>query len=318
VISGAFSLTRQAVQLGYTPRIQIRHTSEREIGQIYIPSINWLLMFSAIGLVMAFRESSALAAAYGVAVTATMGITTLLLAVVEHERWHWSAWAIGALTIPLLIIDLAFFGANIIKVMEGGWFPLAVGVIVFTVMTTWRRGRELLSARLAETGLAIEDFLRDLASNRIPRVAGTAVFMSRYNSGVPTQLLHNLKHNKVVHKQVVLLTIDVEETPNLTEHERYEWSDLGYGVYRLIVRFGFMEDPNIPAVLEGANGPVKFDNMSTSYFLGRETLLATRRAGMAIWREKLFAWMMRNSSSASQFFCLPPNQVIELGAQIEL
>jgi KUP system potassium uptake protein len=268
--------------------------------------------------VLAFKESSALAAAYGVAVTTTMGITTLLLAVVEKEKWHWSMTAILSLSIPLLIIDLAFFGANIIKVMEGGWFPLAVGVAVFTVMTTWRAGRELLSQRLAENGISVEDFLRELSKGLIPRVAGTAVFMSRYQAGVPTQLLHNLKHNKVVHKIVVLLTVLIEETARTAKDERFQWDDLGSGVYRLTVRFGYMDDTNIPETLDEAAGPVQFNPMTTSYFLGRETLIATRRPGMALWREKLFSWMMRNSSSASGFFCLPANQVIELGAQIEL
>jgi KUP system potassium uptake protein len=320
VISGAFSLTRQAVQLGYVPRIQIRHTSAREIGQIYIPSVNWLLMFSAIGLVIAFESSSALAAAYGVAVTATMAITTILLAVVEREKWHWSYAAILGLSLPLLIIDLAFFGANIVKVLEGGWFPLAVGIIIFTLMTTWRAGRDLLNQRLSEQTLSVDDFLRDLARNTIPRVPGTAVFMTRNSVGVPTPLLHNIKHNKVVHKRVVLLTVDVEEKSHLNETERYEWQDLGQGVYRLTVRFGFIEDPHIPELLMrmGDTAPCSFNAMSTSYFLGRETLIATKRPGMALWREKLFAWMMRNSTSASQFFSLPANQVIELGAQIEL
>jgi KUP system potassium uptake protein len=320
VISGAFSLTRQAVQLGYVPRIQIRHTSEREIGQIYIPSVNWLLMFSAIGLVIAFESSSALAAAYGVAVTATMAITTLLLAVVEREKWSWSITAILGLSVPLLIIDLAFFGANIVKVLEGGWFPLAVGIIIFTLMTTWRAGRDLLNQRLNEQTLSMDDFLRDLARNSIPRVPGTAVFMTRNAKGVPTPLLHNIKHNKVVHKRVVLLTVDVEEKSQLNDSERYEWDDLGQGVYRLTTRFGFIEDPNIPELLSrmGKAAPCSLDPMSTSYFLGRETLIATKRPGMALWREKLFAWMMRNSTSASQFFSLPANQVIELGAQIEL
>ena len=318
IISGAFSLTRQAIQLGYLPRMAIRHTSRETMGQIYIPSINWLLMISAIGLVLAFRESTALAAAYGVAVTTTMGITTLLLAVVEREQWRWKMAAVLGLTIPVLIIDLSFFGANIIKVMEGGWFPLAVGIAVFTIMTTWRAGRELLSSRLKETGLSIDDFLRELSRGQIPRVAGTAVFMSRYSSGVPTQMLHNLKHNKVVHQTVVLLTVLIEETARLVSDERYEWEDLGQGVYRLTVRFGYMDDTDIPETLESADGPVKFHPMLTSYFLGRETLIPTRRPGMALWREKLFSWMMRNSSSASTFFCLPANQVIELGAQIEL
>ena len=319
VISGAFSLTRQAVQLGYIPRIQIRHTSAREIGQIYVPSVNWLLMFAAIGLVLHFQESTNLAAAYGVAVTATMAITTGLLAVVEKDRWHWGPVAVFALTAPLLFIDLSFFSANIIKIFEGGWFPLAIGVIVFTLMTTWNTGRAILTERLREQSVSLDDFMRDLSKGVIPRVPGTAVFMSRSLDGVPTTLLHNIKHNKVVHRTVVILTVVFEETPRLQDEERFEWSDVGHGVHRLFLRFGFMEVPDLPATLQRIEkSPVNLDPMITSFFLGRETLIATRRPGMAIWREKLFAWMMRNSSSAAQFFCLPANQVIELGAQIEM
>jgi KUP system potassium uptake protein len=319
VISGAFSLTRQGVQLGYIPRIQIRHTSAREIGQIYIPSVNWFLMIAAIALVMAFQKSSDLAAAYGVAVTATMAITTALLAVVAHERWGWSKPVVAAFIVPMLAIDLAFFSANIIKIFEGGWFPLAVGMMIFTLMTTWNRGRMILSARLREQSMSMDDFMRDVAKGNIPRVPGTAVFMSRAAEGVPTTLLHNIKHNKVVHQRVIILTVIVEETARLGDEERTEWVDLGSGVYRLVLRFGFMEEPDLPSTLERlANAPFKFTPMATSYFLGRETLVATRRPGMAIWRERLFAWMIRNASSAAQFFCLPANQVIELGAQIEM
>jgi KUP system potassium uptake protein len=318
VISGAFSLSRQAVQLGYAPRLRVRHTSAREIGQIYMPSVNWTLMVCAIGLVIAFRQSTALAAAYGVAVTATMAITTALLSMVEKERWGWSIITVVTVTAPLLFIDLAFFAANMIKIREGGWFPLAVALIVFTLMTTWRTGRHVLTERLATQSISIEHFLRDLANNVIPRVPGTAVFMSRNSDGIPTTLLHNVKHNKIVHKRVVLLTVNVEETAHVPEEERYQWHDLGYGIYRLVARFGFMEDPNIPDLLARVKGPVSFDAMGTSYFLGRETVIATRAPGMAVWRERLFGWMMRNSSSASQYFCLPPNQVIELGAQMEI
>jgi KUP system potassium uptake protein len=319
VISGAFSLTRQAVQLGYAPRINIRHTSEREIGQIYIPSVNWALMVCAIGLVIAFRSSSALAAAYGVAVTTTMGITTALLAVVERERWKWSIAAILALSIPLLTIDLAFFGANIVKVMEGGWFPLVVGVAVFTLLSTWRRGREILRQRLEEGMIPMAAFLGDIARSKIPRVRGTAVFLSRYPEGVPTTLLHNIKHNKVLHEQVIILTVSYEETSHLRKAERHEWQDLGQGVYRLRIRFGYMEETNIPALLAGmADAPMTLNANAMSFFLGRETLIATRRPGMALWREKLFGWMMLNASSATNWFSLPANQVIELGAQIEL
>ncbi|HXG59676.1 MAG TPA: potassium transporter Kup [Thermoanaerobaculia bacterium] len=319
VISGAFSLTRQAVQLGYLPRIRIRHTSARQIGQIYIPSVNWLLAISAMGLVATFQESTSLAAAYGVAVTATMAITTILFATVARERWRWSVPATLAFLIPFLAVDLAFFGANIVKFMHGGWFPLAVGVAVFTVMSTWRKGRTVLTNRLKEQAISTEDLLRDLASNRIPRVPGTAIFMTRDVEGIPTTILHNIKHNKVVHQKVVFLTVETEETPHLSPEERFEWRDLGQGVYRLIIRFGFMEDSDIPELLAGLeNAPVSFNPMTTSYFLGRETLIPTHRPGMAIWREHLFAWMMRNATSASTFFSLPPNQVIELGAQVEI
>ena len=319
VISGAFSLTRQAVQLGYLPRIRIRHTSAREIGQIYIPSVNWVLMFSAIGLVLAFQSSGNLAAAYGVAVTATMGITTSLLSVYAREQWKWPLAGALAFALFFLCFDLSFFGANLVKVWDGGWFPLVVGLIVFTAMSTWRLGRRILSQRLAEGGLSAEDFLRELASNRIPRVPGTAIFMSRNPEGVPTTLLHNIKHNKVVHKTVVLLTVESEEKSHLSEEERFEWQELGHGVHRLSLHFGYMEDPNIPETLERLGQlPVAFDPMTTSYFLGRETLIPTKQPGMAIWREHLFATMMRNASSASSFFSLPANQVIELGAQVEM
>jgi KUP system potassium uptake protein len=319
VISGSYSLTRQAVQLGYLPRIRIVHTSAREIGQIYIPSVNWTLMLCAIGLVIGFEKSTNLAGAYGVAVTATMGITTLLLAIVARERWQWSMPRILALAIPFLIIDLAFFGANIVKVLQGGWFPLLVGVTVFALMTTWRRGRLILSQRITETAITEEDFLRDLAAKRIPRVPGTAIFMSRMDNGIPTALLHNLKHNKVVHQRVVLLTVDIEETPTLSEDERHAWRELGHGVFRLTIRFGFMEEPDLPGLLDRLGPkPLSFPRMATSYFLGRETLIPTKRPGMALWREHLFAWMNRNSASASQFFSLPANQVIELGAQVEM
>ena len=319
VISGAYSLTRQAVQLGYLPRIKVRHTSEREIGQIYISSINWGLMLAAIGLVIAFQRSTNLAAAYGVAVTATMAVTTLLFAAFARERWGWSYARVSLFAVPLLIIDLAFFGANIVKIWDGGWFPLAVGILIFTLMSTWRQGRRILSARLREGAISIEDFLRELSNDRIPRVKGTAIFMSRQDQGVPTTLLHNIKHNKVVHQHVVLLTVETEEKAHLDPSERFAWQDLGHGVHRLKLHFGFMEDPDIPAALERLERmPVRFSPMSTSYFLGRETLIPTKHPGMAIWREHVFAWMMRNASSASTFFSLPANQVIELGAQVEL
>jgi KUP system potassium uptake protein len=319
VISGAFSLTRQAVQLGYLPRIRIVHTSAREIGQIYISSINWGLMFAAIALVLAFRRSSNLAAAYGVAVTATMAVTTMLFASFARERRGWTYGRVALFAAPLLIIDFAFFGANVVKVLDGGWVPLAVGLSIFLLMSTWRLGRKILSDRLTEQALSTDAFLMQLETNRIPRVPGIAIFMSRSAEGIPTTLLHNIKHNKIVHERVVLMTVETEDRSHLSDEERFEWKDLGWGVYRLSLHFGFMEDPNIPAILERIGSqPVPFNPMTTSYFLGRETLIPTKQRGMAIWREHIFAWMMRNSSSASVFFNLPPNQVIELGAQVEL
>jgi KUP system potassium uptake protein len=319
VISGAYSLTRQAVQLGYLPRLRIVHTSAREIGQIYISSINWGLMVAAITLVLAFKQSSNLAAAYGVAVTATMAVTTMLFASFAHERRQWSYGRVALFAAPLLVIDFAFFGANVVKIWDGGWVPLAVGMFIFLLMSTWRLGRKILGDKLAAQALSTDAFLQQLEGDRIPRVPGVAIFMSRNSEGIPTTLLHNIKHNKIVHERVVLMTVETEDRPHLSDEERCEWKDLGRGVYRLSLHFGFMEDPNIPALLDGfGSSPVAFNPMSTSYFLGRETLIPTRRQGMAIWREHLFAWMVRNSSSASSFFNLPPNQVIELGAQVEL
>jgi len=318
VISGAYSLTRQAVQLAYLPRMEIRHTSAREIGQIYVPSVNWLLMICAIGLVIGFGSVTRLAGAYGIAVTATMGITTALFAVIARERWGWSLPAVLAFAVPFLVIDLAFFGANVIKIADGGWFPILVGITIFTVMTTWYKGRRILSSRLADSALSTDAFIRELTAGRIHRVRGTAIFMTRQQEGIPTALLHNIKHNKVVHERVVLLTVNVQETSHLSEEERAEWIDLGQGVHRLILNYGFMEDADLPEMLELLPAPFPFDAMSTSYFLGRETLVPTSEPGMALWREHLFATMMRNAASASRFFSLPPNRVIELGAQVEI
>ncbi|HEY0155949.1 MAG TPA: potassium transporter Kup [Thermoanaerobaculia bacterium] len=314
VISGAFSLTRQAVQLGYLPRIRVIHTSAREIGQIYIPSVNWLLMLCAIGLVIGFGAVSRLAGAYGVAVTATMGVTTALFAVVARERFGWTLPAVLAFAVPFLVIDLAFFGANILKIADGGWFPIVVGATIFALMTTWFAGRRLLTKTMESGALTVEDFVAQLAAGRINRVRGTAIFMTRQQEGIPTAMLHNLKHNKVVHERVVLLSVQVEETPHLDDGERAEWLDHGEGIYRLVVRFGFMEDPDLPSLLARISGPFPYDAMSTSYFLGRETLIPARR----FCREQLFVWMNRNASSASTFFSLPPNQVIELGAQVRI
>jgi len=319
IISGAFSLTRQAVQLGYAPRLEINHTSAREIGQIYIPSVNWWLMIGTIALVLGFQTSSNLAAAYGVAVTATMAITTILLFVVAIEVWKWSLPRAALLAAPFLVIDLAFFGANIIKVAHGGWFPLLLAAAVFTLMTTWRRGRHILNDRLEADSLPVDLFLKSVAKNPPVRVPGTAVYMSRTSEGTPVSLLHNLKHNKVLHQRVVFLTVLTEEIPHVSRRDRTKIEPLGEGFYRIVLRYGFMQDPDVPEELSGVKEPgLGFPPAETSFFLGKETVLATEHPGMAIWRERLFGVMTRNARSATSFFRLPPNRVVELGAQIEM
>jgi KUP system potassium uptake protein len=319
LISGAFSLTLQAVQLGYSPRVEIEHTSARERGQIYIPSVNWALMVSCIGLVLGFRSSSNLAAAYGVAVTTTMAITTLLFYFVARERWGWSAWRAGLLTAGFLVIDLGFWGANLLKIPHGGWFPLVVGAVVFTLLTTWKRGRLVLSKRMRDRTLPLDSFLESLLPHPPHRVPGTAVFMYGSASGTPPALLHNLKHNKVLHERVVFLTIRTEEVPMVPAEERARVEALGHALWQVVLRYGFMEDVDIPAALRAVERDgLSFPPMDTTYFLGRETLIATKRPGMALWREHLFSLMSRNARPATSFFRLPPNRVVELGAQVEL
>jgi KUP system potassium uptake protein len=320
LISGAFSLTMQAVQLGYIPRVAIDHTSEREFGQIYIPGVNWALMLACIGLVLGFRSSSHIAAAYGVAVTTTMVITTLLFFVVARERWQWSLPVALAVTGFLLAIDLAFWGANILKVPHGGWFPLVVGALIFSMMVTWKRGRQILAERLEAGGLLPAGlFLQGLKTTAQTRVPGTAVFLYSNPEATPPALLHNLKHNKVLHEQVVFLVVETGEVPHVSPEERARVEDLGQGFYRVTLSYGFMEEPNVPQGLNElcAKG-LEFKPLETTYFLGRETLIPSRTPGMALWREHLFAVMHRNARTATSFFCLPPNRVVELGAQIEL
>jgi KUP system potassium uptake protein len=320
IISGVFSLTRQAIQLGYLPRMEIIHTSRAEIGQVYMPSVNWTLMVATILLVVGFRSSTNLAGAYGVAVSATMIITTILAYVVARDLLGWSALTAGAITAGFLFCDLAFLGANLFKIADGGWFPLLVASFVFTIMTTWRRGRHILNERLREGALSPELFVTSLRSHSPIRVPGTAVFMHRSHDVIPSALLHSLKHYKALHAQVILLTVVSEEVSYLEDHERSQLDELGEGIYRITARYGYMEEPDIPALLErvGSERGMTIPPMDTTYFLGRETLIVTsRRSGMATWREKLFASMMRNAASAARFFRLPPNRVVELGAQIE-
>jgi KUP system potassium uptake protein len=320
IISGVFSLTRQAIQLGYLPRMQIVHTSQAEIGQVYMPAVNWALMMATIALVLGFRSSTSLAGAYGVAVSTTMIITTILAYVVARDLLHWSVLTASAVTAGFLFADLAFLGANLFKIADGGWFPLLVAVIVFTLMTTWRRGRQILSARLRDGALTPEQFVASLRKRPPLRVPGTAVFMHRTGEVIPPALLHSLKHYKVLHERVILLTVKAEEVSHVREDEHLHFQELGEGIYRVAGRYGYMEEADVPALLDrvAREYHVEIPPMDTTYFLGRETLIVTPRpSGMATWREKVFASMIRNAESAALFFRLPPNRVVELGAQIE-
>jgi KUP system potassium uptake protein len=320
LISGSYSLTRQAVQLGYSPRVNIQHTSEQEIGQIYIPAVNWTLMICCIGLVLGFQTSSRLAAAYGVAVTTTMVVTSVLFYVVARERWKWSLMTSVLVGGLFLAIDAAFWGANLVKIPHGGWFPLVIGAIVFTILTTWKLGRQVLARRMLDRTLPLDLFVRDILARPPQRVRGTAVFMNSNPKGTPPALLHNLKHNKVLHERVVFLSLTTDEVPYVDEQDRVRVTPIAEGVYQVILHYGFMEDADVPAALETIDSHgLKFKPMDTSYFLGRETLIASeKQQGMAKWREKLFAALAQNAVSATTFFRLPPNRVVELGAQIEL
>ena len=318
VITGAFSVCQQAVQLGLMPRLKIEHTSASAAGQIYVPVINWTLMFLVILLVLGFRESSKLASAYGIAVTGTMFITTCMLGVLAVRVWKWPSWLVALVVGVFLIIDGAYFASNLTKIPDGGWFPLLIGGIAFTLLTTWAKGRQLMIARLREAALPIKVFISSAASSAT-RVPGTAVFMTSTPDGVPHALLHNLKHNKVLHDRIILLTVKILDMPYVEEDTRCRLEDLGEGFHRLIIKYGFMQEPDVPAALARLTGcgPV-FKMMDTSFFLARQTLLASSRPGMAIWREKLFAWMLRNAESAMEFFRLPTNRVVELGSQVEI
>jgi KUP system potassium uptake protein len=320
IISGAFSLTMQAIQLGYSPRLKVIYTSARIIGQIYVPVVNWGLMLACIALVLGFRTSSNLAAAYGVAITTTMLITTILFYVLARRRWRWPAWAALPLAAFFITIDLAFFGANMLKVAHGGWFPLLVSAAIIFLMLTWRKGRRVLRSRLSEICIPLNAFLPELKSQSIRRVPGTAVYMSGNRFGTPLALLHNLKHNKVLHEQVVLLTVRTEEVPYLANvKDRVAVENLDEGFWRAQVHFGFMEKPDVPAALDRIKQTgLRFDSMRTTYFIGRETILATRKLGLSSWRGSIFAWMTRNAGDVTSYFCLPPNGVVELGARVEV
>ena len=319
VISGAFSVTHQAVQLGYLPRLRTEHTSEKALGQIYIPLVNWGLLAMVVLLVLGFRESGRLASAYGIAVTGTMLITTMMLGVLVVLVWRWNRLLAGATIGVFLIVDSTFFASNITKIPDGGWFPLLVAAISFTVLTTWSKGRALMRARLEESALPIEIFIKSVAKS-VHRVKGTSVFLSTSADTVPAALLHNLKHNQVLHDRVLILNVKVEEIPHVAPGRRIEVDHAGHGFYRVVLHYGFMEEVDIPRDL----GAIKtcgepFNMMSTSFFLGRQKLIAARKhAGMALWREKLFAWMLKSSESAMEFFRLPTNRVVELGSQLSI
>lgn len=318
VISGAFSLTQMAIQLGFVPRMSIKHTSAATAGQIYIPVVNWALMIAVVLLVLFFRSSTNLAAAYGIAVTGAVTIDTILLAVVLFSLWKWPAWKSVPLIALFFLVDITYLGANLIKVPDGGWVPLAMGLFIFTLLTTWSRGRALMRQSMAEGTIPMEVFAKS-AHSSAQRVPGTAIFMASTSSGVPSALLHNIKHNKVLHERVVVLTVAIQDVPFVDEDKRCMVKDLGQGFYRMTLKYGFLEETDIPSALKSSKvcgGP--FEMMKTSFFLSRQTLIASAKPGMAIWREKLFAWMLRNAASAMEFFRLPSNRVVELGSQVEI
>ena len=319
VISGAFSVTHQAVQLGYLPRLRTEHTSEKALGQIYIPAVNWGLLTMVILLVLGFRESGRLASAYGIAVTGTMLITTIMLGVLVFRVWNWNKLLAGATIGLFLLVDGTYFASNITKIPDGGWFPLLIAAISFTVLTTWAKGRLLMRTRLQQSALPLPVFIKSTAAS-VHRVRGTSVFLSTSADVVPAALLHNLKHNQVLHQRVLVLNVKVEEVPHVPPERRVEIEAAGHGFYRVILHYGFMQEVDIPrdlAQIRTCGEP--FNMMSTSFFLGRQKLIASKKApGMALWREKLFAWMLKNSESAMEFFKLPTNRVVELGSQLQI
>ncbi|MET1110455.1 MAG: potassium transporter Kup [Allosphingosinicella sp.] len=318
VISGAFSVTQQAIHLGYIPRIKITHTSAAAASQIYIPAVNWALMVMVILLVLVFQTSSNLTAAYGIAVTGAMFIDTCLLAVVLFALWGWNKWLAGGLLALFFLVDTAYFAANLLKVPSGGWFPLMIGFIAFTLLTTWAKGRKLLHRQLKQGDIPIPLFIKS-ACGSAARVPGTAVFMTSQADGVPHALLHNLKHNKVLHERSIFLKVAIEDVPWVDDERRVEIEQLGEGFYKIILHFGFMQDMNVPEALARIDRcGLPFKMMETSFFLSRQTPLISTAHGMAIWREKLFAWMMRNAESPMEFFALPPNRVVEMGSQVKI
>jgi KUP system potassium uptake protein len=319
LISGAFSLTRQAIQLGFAPRLDIQHTSSLAMGQVYVPQVNWFLAISTVLITVGFQSSSNLAAAYGIAVTGTMIITTILLSIVASERWKWPRAAVIAVAAIFLAIDVSLFGANLVKLLHGGWLPLVIGAVLFTLMTTWKTGRRLVAERLTARAFPLEDFMSAVSSSPPTRVSGTAVFMTAQPRGTPPALAHNLRYNKILHEHVIVLTVTTSHTPYVPLDKQVEVQQLDMGVYNIRVQYGFMQDPDVPGALVKARElGVELDFEDMTYFLGRETIIVTQRPGMAAWREKLFVVMARNAVRATAFFHLPPERVVELGVQVEM
>jgi KUP system potassium uptake protein len=319
LISGAFSITQQSIQLGYAPRMSIIHTSETEHGQIYIPEVNRALMIGCLMVVVGFRSTSALGAAYGIAVTGSMAISTILFSTLARTSWHWSWPKVLGLATLFLVVDLSFFGSNALKIVHGGWVPLAIAISVFTLMTTWSTGRRIVQSLLARGSLPIDLFLADVAKRKPFRAPGTAVFMTSNPEGAPLVLLHHLRHNKTLLENVILLSILATNVPTVPDEERITVTNLGEGFWRVVAKFGFMEKANVPQVLARCRDMgVVADRRDTTYFLGRERLLPTGRARLARWRKKLYIFMSRNSRTATEYFAIPPNRVVELGAQLEM
>ncbi|MBZ0068510.1 MAG: potassium transporter Kup [Thiobacillus sp.] len=318
VITGAFSVTRQVIQMGYAPRLIIRHTSATEAGQIYIPFVNWTLAVGIALLVLGFQSSSNLAAAYGIAVTGTFAIDTLLLGLVMRVQWDIGPRVTLFTVLAFLTIDLAFFGANIVKIPDGGWFPLIAALMIFTLLVTWKRGREIVMQRLSEKALPLVPFVENIQAYPPTSVSGTAVFMTADANGVPPALLHNLKHNKVLHERVVILNVRYAEVPYVAADRRLEMTKLAEGFYHVVIRYGFMDNIDIPMALAECPCGMKFDLMDTTFFFSRENLIPTHGKGMSIWREHIFAAMARNAASPMSFFQIPANRVVELGAQLEI
>jgi len=318
VISGAYSVTQQAIQLGFMPRMQIRHTSSHAEGQIYVPAVNWFLAVMVGLLVITFQHSAKMLPAYGLAVVGTMIITTAMQYVVVFRIWKVPVWRGMFGIVVFLAIDAAYLASGLAKLFEGAWFPIMVGLIIFVLLTTWSKGRKLMQERLNEASLPTKVFINS-ACNSATRVPGTAVFMTSTADGVPPALLHNLKHNKVLHERIILLTVNIRNVPTVPDEERYSTEDLGNGFHRVLLKFGFMQQTDVPSALEHATScGGAFNMMDTSFFLARQTLLPSERPGMAIWREHLFAWMLRNATTAMEFFRLPTNRVVELGSQVEI